>query len=199
MKTEELYFGYMPYSKYTLNEEDTPVTLTETSAPSTNNDPALKVNKNTNINIGAYFDIVHSDNPNAPKSFAQELQNLIDDTKIVDSLGDKHKVELDKKQETIQQMTAKADKLQNQLTQTRADVSTYKEMVKDTFKEKELLQKEIEKINTAKNNQSANNTVDGNNGQNNPPANPPQNAENGTENNFDKKITTELKNVKQQD
>ena len=70
MKTEELYFGYMPYSKYTLNEEDTPVTLTETSAPSTNNDPALKVNKNTNINIGAYFDIVHSDNPNAPKSFA---------------------------------------------------------------------------------------------------------------------------------
>jgi regulator of replication initiation timing len=61
-------------------------------------------------------------------------------------------------------MTAKADKLQNQLTQTQADVSTYKEMVKDTFKEKELLQKEIEKINTAKNNQSANNTVDGNNG-----------------------------------
>lgn len=197
MKTEELYFGYMPYSKYTLNEEDTPVTLTETSAPSTNNDPALKVNKNTNINIGAYFDIVHSDNPNAPKSFAQELQNLIDDTKIVDSLGDKHKVELDKKQETIQQMTAKADKLQNQLTQTQADVSTYKEMVKDTFKEKELLQKEIEKINTAKNNQSANNTVDGNNGQNNPPANPPQNAENGTENNFDKNFNDEMKKVKQ--
>ena len=199
MKTEELYFGYMPYSKYTLNEEDTPVTLTETSAPSTNNDPALKVNKNTNINIGAYFDIVHSDNPNAPKSFAQELQNLIDDTKIVDSLGDKHKVELDKKQETIQQMAAKADKLQNQLTQTQADVSTYKEMVKDTFKEKELLQKEVEKINTEKNNQSANNTVDGNNGQNNPPANPPQNAENGTENNFDKNFNDEMQKVKQQD
>lgn len=197
MKTEELYFGYMPYSKYTLNEEDTPVTLTETSAPSTNNDPALKVNKNTNINIGAYFDIVHSDNPNAPKSFAQELQNLIDDTKIVDSLGDKHKVELDKKQETIQQMAAKADKLQNQLTQTQADVSTYKEMVKDTFKEKELLQKEVEKINTEKNNQSANNTVDGNNGQNNPPANPPQNAEKGTENNFDKNFNDEMKKVKQ--
>lgn len=192
MKTEELYFGYMPYSKYTLNEDDTP-------SPSTNNDPALKVNKNTKINIGAYFDIVHSDNPNAPKSFAQELQNLIDDTKIVDSLGDKHKVELDKKQETIQQMTAKADRLQHQLTQTQADVSTYREMVKDTFKEKELLQKELEKINTEKNNQSANNTVDGNNGQNNPPVNPPQNAENGTENNFDKKITAEIKNVKQQD
>ena len=78
MKIDELYFGYTPYSKYTLNEDEN----TDSSNDNNEQESSVekkntkeKVNKNTKVNIDAYFRLTKeaADNKNGSKGFAEEL------------------------------------------------------------------------------------------------------------------------------
>ena len=66
MKIDELYFGYTPYSKYTLNEDE-----------------------NTEVNIDAYFKLTKeaADNKNGTKGFAEELEDLLNTPHVADSMA----------------------------------------------------------------------------------------------------------------
>ena len=92
MKIDELYFGYTPYSKYTLNEDENKDSSNdnseqESSAEKKNNKE--KVNKNTKVNIDAYFKLTKdaADNKKGTKGFAEELEDLLNTPHVADSMA----------------------------------------------------------------------------------------------------------------
>ena len=119
MKIDELYFGYTPYSKYALNEDNT----TEQSVDKDEQDNTIekkntkeKVNKNTKVNIDAYFRLTKEseDNINGVKGFAEELQSLLNTPLVADSMAVKLKKseeEIAIKNEEIEQLTKQMEEL----------------------------------------------------------------------------------------
>ena len=92
MKIDELYFGYTPYSKYTLNEDentDSSNDNSEQESPAEKKNTKEKVNKNTKVNIDAYFKLTKeaADNKNGTKGFAEELEDLLNTPHVADSMA----------------------------------------------------------------------------------------------------------------
>lgn len=91
MKIDELYFGYTPYSKYALNEDETTDSSNDNSEESSTEkkNTKEKVNKNTKVNIDAYFKLTKeaADNKNGSKGFAEELEDLLNTPHIADSMA----------------------------------------------------------------------------------------------------------------
>ena len=92
MKIDELYFGYTPYSKYTLNEDENTDSSNDNSEQESSTgkkNTKEKVNKNTKVNIDAYFKLTKeaADNKNGSKGFAEELEDLLNTPHIADSMA----------------------------------------------------------------------------------------------------------------
>ena len=99
MKIDELYFGYTPYSKYTLNEDenkDSSNDNSEQESSAEKKNTKEKVNKNTKVNIDAYFKLTNDESTgqNGPKGFAEELEDLLEKIKEKCSEVTKIKFEL---------------------------------------------------------------------------------------------------------
>ena len=92
MKEVELYFSYTPYSKYTLNEvenTDSSNDNSEQESSAGKKNTKEKVNKNTKVNIDAYFKLTKeaADNKNGTKGFAEELEDLLNTPHVADSMA----------------------------------------------------------------------------------------------------------------
>lgn len=119
MKIDELYFGYTPYSKYTLNEDenkDSSNDNSEQESSAEKKNTKEKVNKNTKVNIDAYFRLTKEseDNINGVKGFAEELQSLLNTPLVGDSMAVKLKKseeEIAIKNEKIGQLTKQMEEL----------------------------------------------------------------------------------------
>ena len=119
MKIDELYFGYTPYSKYTLNEDENTDSSNDNSEQGSSTEKKNtkeKVNKNTKVNIDAYFRLTKEseDNINGVKGFAEELQSLLNTPLTADSMAVKLKKseeEIAIKNEKIGQLTKQMEEL----------------------------------------------------------------------------------------
>ena len=121
MKIEELYFGYTPYSKYALNEDENTDSSNDNSEQETSTgkkNTKEKVNKNTKVNIDAYFKLTNDESTgqNGPKGFAEELEDLLSAPHVADSMAVKLKDTENKiaeKNKEIEELSKKMEELNN--------------------------------------------------------------------------------------
>ena len=121
MKIDELYFGYTPYSKYTLNEvenTDSSNDNSEQESSAGKKNTKEKVNKNTKVNIEAYFNLTNEEmsGQNSPKGFAEELEDLLNTPHVADSMTAKLKDserKIAEKNKEIEKLTKQTEELKN--------------------------------------------------------------------------------------
>lgn len=121
MKIDELYFGYTPYSKYALNEvenTDSSNDNSEQESSAGKKNTKEKVNKNTKVNIDAYFKLTKeaADNKNGTKGFAEELEDLLNTPHVADSMAAKLKDserKIAEKNKEIEKLTKQMEELKN--------------------------------------------------------------------------------------
>lgn len=121
MKIDELYFGYTPYSKYVLNEDENTDSSNDNSEQESSagkKNTKEKVNKNTKVNIDAYFKLTNdnSTGQNGPKGFAEELEDLLNTPHVADSMAVKLKDAENKiaeKNKEIEELSKKMEELNN--------------------------------------------------------------------------------------
>ena len=119
MKIDELYFGYTPYSKYTLNEvenTDSSNDNSEQESSAGKKNTKEKVNKNTKVNIEAYFNLTNEEmsGQNSPKGFAEELEDLLNTPHVEDSMAAKLKDserKIAEKNKEIEKLTKQMEEL----------------------------------------------------------------------------------------
>lgn len=121
MKIDELYFGYTPYSKYTLNEDENTDSSNDNSEQESSvekKNTKEKVNKNTKVNIDAYFNLTNDESTgqNGPKGFAEELEDLLNTPHVADSMAAKLKDsegKITEKDKEIEELTKQIEELEN--------------------------------------------------------------------------------------
>ena len=121
MKIDELYFGYTPYSKYALNEGENTDSSNDNSEQENSagkKNTKEKVNKNTKVNIDAYFKLTKeaADNKNGTKGFAEELEDLLNTPHVADSMAAKLKDserKIAEKNKEIEKLTKQMEELKN--------------------------------------------------------------------------------------
>lgn len=121
MKIDELYFGYTPYSKYALNEvenTDSSNDNSEQESSTGKKNTKEKINKNTKVNIDAYFKLTNDESTgqNGPKGFAEELEDLLSVPHVADSMAVKLKDTENKiaeKDKEIEELSKKMEELKN--------------------------------------------------------------------------------------
>jgi hypothetical protein len=120
MKIDELYFGYTPYSKYTLNEDENTDSSNDNSEESSTEkkNTKEKVNKNTKVNIAAYFNLTNEEisGQNSPKGFVEELEDLLNTPHVADSMAAKLKDsegKIAEKDKEIEELTKQIEELEN--------------------------------------------------------------------------------------
>ena len=121
MKIDELYFCYTPYSKYTLNEDENADLSNDNSEQESSvekKNTKEKVNKNTKVNIDAYFKLTNDESTgqNSPKGFAEELEDLLSVPHVADSMTVKLKDAENKiaeKNKEIEELSKKMEELNN--------------------------------------------------------------------------------------
>ena len=121
MKIDELYFGYTPYSKYTLNEDENTDSSNDNSEQESSvekKNTKEKVNKNTKVNIEAYFNLTNEEmsGQNSPKGFAEELEDLLNTPHVADSMAAKLKDsegKIAEKDKEIEELTKQIEELEN--------------------------------------------------------------------------------------
>ena len=121
MKIDELYFGYTPYSKYTLNEvenTDSSNDNSEQESSAGKKNTKEKVNKNTKVNIEAYFNLTNEEmsGQNSPKGFAEELEDLLNTPHVADSMAAKLKDserKIAEKNKEVEKLTKQMEELKN--------------------------------------------------------------------------------------
>ena len=121
MKIDELYFGYTPYSKYALNEvenTDSSNDNSEQESSAGKKNTKEKVNKNTKVNIEAYFNLTNEEmsGQNSPKGFAEELEDLLNTPHVADSMTAKLKDserKIAEKNKEIEKLTKQTEELKN--------------------------------------------------------------------------------------
>ena len=121
MKIDELYFGYTPYSKYTLNEvenTDSSNDNSEQESSAGKKNTKEKANNNTKVNIEAYFNLTNEEmsGQNSPKGFAEELEDLLNTPHVADSMAAKLKDserKIAEKNKEIEKLTKQMEELKN--------------------------------------------------------------------------------------
>ena len=120
MKIDELYFGYTPYSKYTLNEDENTDSSNDSEQESSveKKNTKEKVNKNTKVNIEAYFNLTNDESTGqiSPKGFAEELEDLLNTPHVADSMAAKLKDsegKIAEKDKEIEELTKQMEELEN--------------------------------------------------------------------------------------
>lgn len=121
MKIDELYFGYTPYSKYTLNEDENTDSSNDNSEQESSagkKNTKEKVNKSTKVNIDAYFKLTNDESTgqNGPKGFAEELEDLLSVPHVADSMAAKLKDaenKITEKDKEIEDLTKQIEELEN--------------------------------------------------------------------------------------
>lgn len=172
MKIDELYFGYTPYSKYTLNEDEN----TDSSNDNNEQESSVekkntkeKVNKNTKVNIDAYFRLTKeaADNKNGSKGFAEELEDLLNTPHVADSMA----VELQNEKEHGKLATKQAiinnQQINDLKTSTDALSRENKHMADIIVQQEIAINNQEQQIKQLKNNQGQQQKQENNQEQNN--------------------------------
>ena len=172
MKIDELYFGYTPYSKYALNEEE----IADSSNDNNEQESSVekkntkeKVNKNTKVNIDAYFKLTKeaADNKNGSKGFAEELEDLLNTPHVADSMA----VELQNEKEHGKLATKQAiinnQQINDLKTSTDALSRENKHMADIIVQQEIAINNQEQQIKQLKNNQGQQQKQENNQEQNN--------------------------------
>lgn len=187
MKIDELYFGYTPYSKYTLNEvenTDSSNDNSEQESSAGKKNTKEKVNKNTKVNIDAYFKLTKeaADNKNGTKGFAEELEDLLNTPHVADSMASELAAEKEHGELATKQAIINNQQIKDLKISADALSRENKHMADIIVQQETTINNQEQQIKQLKNNQGQQQKQENNQGQNNTP---PENWDDTLIGNFD--------------
>lgn len=187
MKIDELYFGYTPYSKYALNEgenTDSSNDNSEQESSAGKKNTKEKVNKNTKVNIDAYFKLTKeaADNKNGTKGFAEELEDLLNTPHVADSMASELAAEKEHGELATKQAIINNQQIKDLKISADALSRENKHMADIIVQQETTINNQEQQIKQLKNNQGQQQKQENNQGQNNTP---PENWDDALIGNFD--------------
>ena len=187
MKIDELYFGYTPYSTYALNEvenTDSSNDNSEQESSAGKKNTKEKVNKNTKVNIDAYFKLTKeaADNKNGTKGFAEELEDLLNTPHVADSMASELAAEKEHGELATKQAIINNQQIKDLKISADALSRENKHMADIIVQQETTINNQEQQIKQLKNNQGQQQKQENNQVQNNTP---PENWDDALIGNFD--------------